>query len=131
MPVLQDTSTNGTWLNFRKLSREESAPLANGDFIKLVNPDTEKDASATCPKELFFRFWDTRPMAFIAFRLRLLPVRLPALPSTRASSPRRETAGTGGKGKCAEKQAYSDAGVRKKAGVTGEGAKSFRKPLRS
>jgi len=37
--VLEDTSTNGTWLNFQKLSRGQSAPLEHGALVKLVIPE--------------------------------------------------------------------------------------------
>jgi len=44
---VQDTSTNGTWLNFQRLERNESKALQNGDLIKLVNPDASQDESGT------------------------------------------------------------------------------------
>jgi len=44
---VQDTSSNGTWLNFQRLARNESKPLQNGDLIKLVNPDASLDQSGT------------------------------------------------------------------------------------
>jgi hypothetical protein len=75
LPLIEDTSTNGTWKNFQKLVKDQPTPLRSGDLVKLVNPAPTKDQpEAECPEHLFFTFYDLRPMAFIAFRLRLCRV---------------------------------------------------------
>ena len=50
LPLLEDTSTNGTWINFAKLQKNVPTALSNGDLVKLVNPaPTAQDPEGKCP----------------------------------------------------------------------------------
>ena len=50
LPLLEDSSTNGTWINFTKLQKHVPRPLHSGDLVKLVNPaPTAQDPEAKCP----------------------------------------------------------------------------------
>ncbi len=53
-------------IHIYRIQKHEERRLQNGDLIKLVNP-----ADATCPDNLFFTFYDTRPIPFIAYRIHL------------------------------------------------------------
>jgi hypothetical protein len=50
LPLLEDTSTNGTWINFAKLKKNVPTALRSGDLVKLVNPaPTAQDPEGKCP----------------------------------------------------------------------------------
>ena len=49
-------SSNGTWLNGKRLKKGVATSLANGDTLMLINPAKPQAGADACPAHLCFTF---------------------------------------------------------------------------